>query len=201
MPPAAEQRVRRKRGGNTVSENYRVHYRKGDVDIEVESTDKAYVNEMLAKLLATSPTLSEKHGARRVQRRQTRSTAHDAAGGKESDQTSVDVPGVVADIHDADNYADIEKHVLNKRAELPRILLVCHFAHEHGHAWLTTGDIEALTDQLGMKISQANASNCISANRKYFTAGTVRKKGTKVPYKINRQGKLTLDEYVAGGKP
>jgi len=52
-----------------MSQNYRVHYRKGDVDIEVESTDKTYVNEMLNKLLETTPVPARKQEGRSAQRK------------------------------------------------------------------------------------------------------------------------------------
>ena len=38
-----------------MSDNYRVHYKKGDTEIEVESTDKNYVDSMLAKLTELRP--------------------------------------------------------------------------------------------------------------------------------------------------
>jgi hypothetical protein len=183
-----------------MSQNYRVHYRKGDVDIEVESTDKTYVNEMLNKLLETTPVPARKQEGRSAQRKQARSKAKDVTGERGSKLPSIDVPGIVAKIHEADNFGDIEKHILNKSAQLPRILLVCHFAHERGHEWVTTGDIESLTDELGTKISTTNVGHTISANRKYFTAGKVRKRGAIVPYKINRLGKLALDKYIAPEK-
>ena len=39
--------------------NYRVHYKRGDLEIEVESTDKNYVDQMLHKLVPPSPKLPE----------------------------------------------------------------------------------------------------------------------------------------------
>jgi hypothetical protein len=35
-----------------MSSSYRVHYKKGDIEIEVESSDKDYVDQMLQKLLS-----------------------------------------------------------------------------------------------------------------------------------------------------
>jgi hypothetical protein len=40
-----------------MSNNYRVHYKKGDIEIEIESSDKDYVDQMLQKLL--SPQASQ----------------------------------------------------------------------------------------------------------------------------------------------
>jgi hypothetical protein len=38
-----------------MSNNYRVHYKRGDLEIEVESTDKNYVDQMLHKFVPLSP--------------------------------------------------------------------------------------------------------------------------------------------------
>ena len=38
-----------------MSNNYRVHYKRGDLEIEVESTDKNYVDQMLNKFVPLSP--------------------------------------------------------------------------------------------------------------------------------------------------
>ena len=38
-----------------MSNNYRVHYKRGDLEIEVESSDKNYVDQMLHKLVTASP--------------------------------------------------------------------------------------------------------------------------------------------------
>jgi hypothetical protein len=42
-----------------MSSNYRVHYKRGDLEIEVESTDKNYVDQILHKFVPLSPTPSE----------------------------------------------------------------------------------------------------------------------------------------------
>ena len=42
-----------------MSNSYRVHYKRGDLEIEVESTDKNYVDQILHKFVPLSPTPSE----------------------------------------------------------------------------------------------------------------------------------------------
>lgn len=37
-----------------MTNNYRVHYKRGDLEIEVESTEKDYVDQMLKKLVPQS---------------------------------------------------------------------------------------------------------------------------------------------------
>ena len=41
-----------------MSSSYRVHYKKGDVEVEVESSDKDYVDQMLQKLLSSQASQS-----------------------------------------------------------------------------------------------------------------------------------------------
>jgi hypothetical protein len=43
-----------------MSNNYRVHYKRGDLEIEVESSDKNYVDQILHKFVPLSPTPSER---------------------------------------------------------------------------------------------------------------------------------------------
>ena len=41
-----------------MSSSYRVHYKKGDIEVEVESSDKDYVDQMLQKLLSSQASQS-----------------------------------------------------------------------------------------------------------------------------------------------
>ena len=54
---------------------------------------------------------------------------------------------------------------------------------------LTSGDIERITDQLGVKIAGSNASNVLSGRAKSYVSGdAVRKRGGTVRYRLNRRG-------------
>lgn len=92
----------------------------------------------------------------------TRSANKRIDSGDDSETSKIDVAGIVEKIQDSENFTDIEKNILDKSDQLPRILLAGQFAHEHGQNSFTTGDIEGITDQLGMKIIQTNASKCIA---------------------------------------
>ena len=62
-----------------MANNYRVHYKKGDVEIEVESTDKNYVEKMLHKFVPLSPEPPRKgngKGSHKGQHRKERQPAH-----------------------------------------------------------------------------------------------------------------------------
>lgn len=183
--------------------SYRVHYKKGDIEVEVESTDKDYVDQMLQKFLPPQgpQTLlrkppERKHKPLRTGDRQTR----DKGAAANEQETTINYAAIANAVHESDKTEDIQKNILNKRNSLGRILTAFHFAHETGNEYLTTGDVEKITDQLGVKISQPNVSHCIAVNRKYFSAGRTRRRGAKVPYKLNRQGELAYERCLAGQK-
>jgi hypothetical protein len=182
--------------------SYRVHYKKGDVEIEVESTDKDYVGRMLQKFLPpqASQTLLRKPPERKHKPLRTATGRRGIRAAANEQETTINYAAVANAVHDSDKTEDIEKNILNKPGRLGRILLSFHFAHETGNEYLTTGDIEKITDQLEVKISQANVSHCMAANRKYFSARTTRRRGAKVPYKLNRQGRMAYEKCLAGEK-
>jgi hypothetical protein len=183
--------------------SYRVHYKKGDIEVEVESTDKGYVDQMLQKFLspqAFQTSLRELPKQKRKPLQTGRRQTHGKEAAANDQETTVDFAAVANAVDESDKIKDIEQNILNKRSLLGRILIAFHFAHETGNEYLTTGDVEKITDQLRVKIAQSNVSHCIAANRKYFSAGTTRRRGAKVPYKLNRQGKLAYEKCLAGHK-
>ena len=182
--------------GESSLSNYRVKYKKGDLEIEVESTEKSYVDGKLAELLSTKSESTKP--APRTNRRRTK-TKEDPAG---KDTNQVDVAAIVDAINDSDDHAEIDKYILSKVGQLPRIIMCLHFAAETlDSPTLTTGNIQTITDQLGIKIGAANAGATIKNNQKYFTAGSVRKKGAIMKYKLNRKGQAAYNSILKGEKP
>ena len=179
---------------------YRVRYKNGDLEIEVESSDKTYVDSKLTELLdknnvsplKVTPKVKPKRAAKKSQ-------SKDAGSKKE--ESAVDIPALVEAINESDDHEGIEKHILNTSDQLNRIILCLHFAHEHlDSAYLTTGDIEKITNQLGVKITSQNASGKITSNQKYFTADQVRKVGAIIRYKLNRKGIQAYSKIINGEK-
>lgn len=186
--------------------NYRLHYKKGEVEIQLESTDQKYVDETFDKLLTMSGLVKGKveAGARvetPVEKSQEQNNDSPSTVNRGEADSVIDIAAIANMVHESDKYADIEKNILHTRSILARILLVFHFAHAAGYNTISTGDVERITDQLGVKIGTANVSNTISANRKYFSASEVRQKGARVPYKLNLQGQKAFEAFAAGQKP
>ena len=183
-----------------MSGNYRVRVKKGDLEVEVESTDKSYVDSRLKELLsdiqrARAPKTQSppKKKTPPIKRKKSNKSSQEEQG------PGIDIPGIVAHIKDSDDYKQIEAKILDKRDILNRIMMCMYYAAEFsGEPFLTTGQIEAITNELGVKVGMANAANKIRDNQKYFTGKTVRKRGQPVPYKLNRQGENAFKDILIG---
>jgi hypothetical protein len=176
-----------------------VRYRSGDFEIEVSSPDKAFVDAKLAELLKKPApaererTLEERKPTRKPSRSSTKAPAPSSTG------RELDVPALVERINEADNHAQLEAHVLNKRDALPRVMLCLHEVRKDSSPYLSTGDIEKITNQLGVRIFSENAARAIRQNLKYFTADSVRGgRGAKPKYKLNRQGIAAFEKLLKG---
>lgn len=85
----------------------------------------------------------------------------------------------------------IESEILDKSAQVNRILLPLFIAHEYfkNEIPLTSGDISRITSNLGIPIHIANVSNTLAGTAsKYVISNGIRKKGNPVQYKLNRRG-------------
>lgn len=192
-------------------ENYRVKVRTGDFEVEVESSEKAYVDSKLDDLLSMRTTARQPNVVKRPSNNRNRgqrsknpgrvSQTEKTVARKESN-AAVDIPSLISQIKDADDYPELEKNILDGRDMLAKIIACLHCVAAYtSDAYLTTGQIETITDQLGIKVGMANAANKIRDNQKYFTGKTVRKKGQAVPYKLNRRGEQAFSKYLKGEKP
>jgi len=118
-----------------------------------------------------------------------------------SDEPEIDVAQLLAAIHEDEEYSAAEEHILNKAAQLPRILLCFHFAAKHCDTpYLSSGHVEQLTDGLGKRIKNSNIATVMGKNRKYFTADKVRRQGALVRSKINRPGEQAVALLLQGEK-
>lgn len=182
-----------------MTSNYRVRLKRGNHEIEIESTDKDYVDSKLKEFLPELPEIKAEPTPLKLSRKRTEKLK---AEKDVSAEAELDIAGLVTYIKDSKIYPEVEKNIIDKRGVLPRIMMCMHFASEFSdELYLKTGQVEAITDQLGIKIGMANAANNIKKNQKYFTAKTVRKKGQPVPYKLNRKGENTFEKYLNGEKP
>lgn len=169
---------------------YRIRYREGDFEIEVESSNKAYVDAKLAEFLTERAEPSAKRRAKGDRApRPKRQSGRKALPEKDEQQDDVDLAYLVAAVKDSDKFDAIEKNVLDKTAQVGRVLLCLYFANKELNASLTTGQIETMTNELGVRIKAQNVHKTLTgAGKKYVSADRVRRKGAIVKYKINRKG-------------
>jgi hypothetical protein len=112
-----------------------------------------------------------------------------ATGDEENDE--LDVAAIAAIVRDCDESEVIEGRILDHNDVLNRVLLCLWVVHKYVSQTmgLTSGDVERITNQLGVKIAGSNASNVLSGKAKSYVAGdVVRKRGGKVRYRLNRRG-------------
>ena len=107
------------------------------------------------------------------------------------------VLSIVNKIGDCDETEKIQKRVLDKRSMEARIMLCFYISHKYSNnAWLTTGDIEKITSELGIKIDKRNSTNKMKDLRQYLESGSARRKGQPTPYRLNRQGVKRFEEIL-----
>src|SRR5712664_262384 len=181
---------------------YRVRYKKGDVELDIESSDKQYVDRKLAELWKVDESPRDVTRGRSAKKEKTKATENGddvEASVKVSDRV---LANIISSINDAANYDNIAKHVLDKTDRNARILLCYYFAHKHAtDPALTSTHVERLTGQLGIKIASPNVAKVIrQGTSKYLTADRVRKQGLAVHYQINRRGIAAFENIVSGKK-
>ncbi len=74
-----------------------------------------------------------------------------------------------------------------------------YIVHEHleNGFELSSGDIAKVTTQLSVPVTVSNASSTLSGSAsKYVIGGSVRKKGSRVGYKLNRRGVQYMKEVL-----
>jgi hypothetical protein len=162
-----------------------------DVEIEAQSLDE------LKKAIADAGGRPVDETARKGRSGKARKTTQKRTTQKRRVEKAADATDeqprspieIVNAIKDDDRWSDIESRVLDNRSELPRILLVGYFAGRTNDPSITTADIQAVTDELGVRIRASNAANSLKAAAgRYFTSDRVRKQGQVVRYRLNRAG-------------
>lgn len=115
----------------------------------------------------------------------------------------VDLAKIVHEIKDSDQAGEIADQILDKVSLVNRVLLPLYIVLEHmGNKWgLTSGEISKITTDLGVRVSQPNASSYLSGSAKRYVIGDkVRRKGEPVRYKLSRKGLLYMKSVLKGAK-
>ena len=138
--------------------------------------------------------------ARRVaQRPKTRGRSAKSSESKQDGKP--DLNEIVTLAKDCDEAEAIETQILDRTAQVDRTLLALYIVHEHlDNAFgLTSGEVRKITTDLGIPISQPNASRTLSGTAsKYVIGDKVKVKGQPVRYKLSRRGVKYMKEVLAG---
>jgi hypothetical protein len=181
---------------------YRVRYKKGDVELDIESSDREYVDRKLAEVWGVGGTQRGASRGRSAKKEKTK--ASETGDNLDADLKVNDrvLADIIASINDAENYDSIAKRILDKTNRTARILLCYFFAHKHpSDPALTSTHVERLTGQLRIQIASPNVAKVIREGAsRYLTADRIRERGIAVHYKINRRGITLFEKIVAGEK-
>jgi hypothetical protein len=115
----------------------------------------------------------------------------------------VDLVAVVNHIKSCEEAEQIEKEILDKIDQLPRVLLPLYIVHEYmgNMAGLTSGEVSKVTTELGIRIDVANASRTLSGSASRYVIGDrVRKSGQPVRYKLSRRGHAYVKEVIGSSE-
>ncbi len=120
---------------------------------------------------------------------------------KEAPAETVDYAEIVNLVKDCDEAQAIEEHILDRSSQVDRTLLPVYIVHEYlGNKFgLTSGDVSKVTTDLGIPISQPNASRTLAGTASRYVIGDkVKKKGQAVRYKLSRRGVKYLKAVLEG---
>lgn len=128
-------------------------------------------------------------------------------GSDKKDLTGVvDYAEIVRLVKDCDEAETIEKRILDRSSQVDRTLLPLYIVNEYlnNSYGLTSGDVNKVTTDLGIPISQPAASRALSGTAKRYVIGDkMKKKGQPVRYKLSRRGvqymKAVLEGKESGG--
>ena len=166
----------------------------GTVHIEGSTTE---IRELLAIYGAAKPAAGS-HPKSDGSNPATKASGDNA---RAAGQAAIDLVGVVNHVKSCEEAESIEKEILDKTAQVPRVLLPLYVIHEHmANAFgLTSGEISKVTTELGIPVGQANASKTLSGSASQYVVGDkVRKNGQPVRYKLSRRGVAHLKNLITG---
>lgn len=173
--------------------------------VQIEGTTEE-VRDLL-KHYGAAPALghSASGAGKPVRRRVRKASGKSAAATKPADRTTdsgPDLSQIVNLAKNCDEAEDIERQILDRASQVDRTLLPLYLVHEHleNAFGLSSGEVSKITTDLGVPVSQPNASKTLSGTAaKYVIGDRVRKKGQLVRYKLSRRGLQYMQSVISGG--
>lgn len=166
--------------------------------IQIEGTT-AEVQKLLELYGPQSRKISKPIGTKPSRVKKSKSKASQKV---EGDGDQADLSEIVNLVKDCNEAESIEKNILDKTGQVNRTLLPLYIVHEYkeNSFGLTSGEVSKVTTDLGIPISQPNASITLSGTASRYVMGDkVKKKGQAVRYKLSRRGTKYLKEVIRNG--
>lgn len=116
------------------------------------------------------------------------------------DVFEIDHSQIVNLIKTVEEAEGIEANILDRSSQVDRTLLPLYIANEYldESLGLTSGDISKITTDLGIPISQPNASRALSGTAsRYVIADKVRKRGHPTRYRLSRRGEQYIKSVIS----
>jgi hypothetical protein len=110
-----------------------------------------------------------------------------------------DLSAIVNLAKNCDEAEEIERQILDRKSQVDRTLLPLYIVHKYlqNACGLSSGEVSKITTDLGVPVSQSNASKTLSGTAaKYVIGDKVRKKGQLVRYKLSRRGLQYLQDVI-----
>jgi len=166
-------------------------------DVQIEGTTEE-VSALLAFYGGVAPGKSpETPSAAPKPRRPKKTTTSES---KQADGAP-DIAKIVAHVKECDDAGAIEEKILDRSSQVDRTLLPLYIVHEHlnNSFGLSSGDISAVTTELSVPVSTANASRTLSGTASRYVIGdSVRRRGQAVRYKLSRRGLKYMESVISG---
>ncbi|MEK7462009.1 MAG: hypothetical protein AAB618_00320 [Patescibacteria group bacterium] len=102
-------------------------------------------------------------------------------------------------VNDCEESELLQQKVLDAKSMEAKVLMCLYISHKYfNNIWLTSGNIEHITSELGIKVKSSNASTKLKELRSYLESAKVRKNGLPTPYRLNRQGIKYFENMLYG---
>jgi NADH dehydrogenase/NADH:ubiquinone oxidoreductase subunit G len=161
--------------------------------VNIEGTPQE-VQELL-EFYSRLPATRARQKARR------RATPVNKAAKTEAPSEAIDYAEIVNLVKDCDEAEAIEEQILHRASQVNRVLLPLYIVYKYldNAQGLTSGEVSKVTTDLGIRVSQPNASRTLSGTASPYVIGDkVKKKGQPVRYKLSRRGVKYLKAVLEG---
>jgi len=112
-----------------------------------------------------------------------------------------DLREIVNAIKNDSDFEKIEENILDKKSQVDRVLLPLYISHKQfgNSCELTSGEVSKILRDLNIQITQPNVAITFSRGAsKYVIGNKLRKRGSKVYYRISRSGERHLASVIKG---